>query len=556
MSGDAVLTASGATAADGRSYWPADESVPLRDTTVGGLLAEAAGAVPDRVALVEGTPDPAGRRRWTFAELYTGAERLARALLGRFAPGEHVAVWSPNSAEWLLLEFAAALAGVTLVTVNPAFRAAELAHVLGHSRSAGLFLAPTFRGTDLEQELASVRPRLPELREVVRLDRLEEFTRSAAAGERLPEVRPESVAQLQYTSGTTGFPKGALLHHRGITNNARLLSERLGVEEGWVWLNQMPLFHTGGCVLSTLGPLQLRATQVLAPRFDPALTLHLIESEGVHVTGGVPTMHLAVIAHPDFARTDTSTLRAVSSGGSLVPADLVRDIEERLGVRYATMFGQTEAAPGITMTSLHDTAADKAQTVGTALAWTELLVVDTATGRPSPTDLPGELWVRSPMTMRGYFDSPAATAAAIDPAGWLHTGDLATMDRRGYCRIVGRAREAISRGGETVHPAEVEAVLTEHPGVREVAVLGVPDPVWGEQVAAVVCAADGRQPDPEELGRWLRERLASYKAPRRWAFTDRLPRTASGKVQKFLLREWFAPPEPSLGRRDDPESGV
>lgn len=524
---------------EGISYWPPDRRLPLRASTVGSVLAEAANEVPDRTALVEGVPNPTDRRRWTFAELYVESERLARALLGRFEPGEHIAVWAPNSPEWLMVEFAAALAGMTLVTVNPAFRANEVSHVLAQSRSAGVFLTPRYRDHDLIGELAGVRADLPVLRAVVELDALADFARSGEPAQRLPEVLPETIAQLQYTSGTTGFPKGALLRHGGITNNSRLLSERLGVEEGSVWLNQMPLFHTGGCVLSTLGPLQRRATQVCAPWFEPGLTLNLIETERVNVTGGVPTMYLALIEHPDFDGSDLSSLRTVSSGGAMVPPQLVRDIESRLGVRYATMFGQTEAAPGITMTYLDDSAEDKAETVGAPLAWTEVVVVDSATLDPVPTDVVGELWVRSPMAMKGYFNSPEATAAALGPTGWLRTGDLAAMDRRGYCRIAGRVDDAISRGGETIHSSEVEAVLREHSAVRDIAVIGIPDRVWGQRVAAVVCLADGCRGDPEELTRWVCAHLAGYKRPTQWAFVDELPRTASGKVQKFVLREHF-----------------
>lgn len=528
-----------ATASDGVSYWPADRRVPLRASTVGGVLAEAAAEVPDRIALVEGCPDRTLRRRWTFAELYAESERLARALLGRFEPGEHVAVWAPNSPEWLLVEFGAALAGLTLVTVNPAFRENELRHVLAQSRTAGIFLTPQYRDHDLMGELAGARADLPQLREVVRLDALEEFARGAEPTQQLPVVQPDAAAQLQYTSGTTGFPKGALLSHGGITNNSRLLSERLEVDPGSVWLNQMPMFHAGGCVLSTLGPLQQRTTQVCAPWFEPGLSLNLIETERVNVTGGVPTMYLALIDHPDFDATDLSSLHTVSSGGAIVPPQLVRDIEHRLGVRYATMFGQTEAAPGITMTCLDDSARDKAETVGSPLAWTEVLVVDGATSQTSPTGTVGELWVRSPMIMKGYFESPAATAAALTPTGWLRTGDLASMDGRGYCRIAGRMDDVISRGGETIHPKEVEAVLRDHDSVRDVAVIGVPDRIWGQRVAAVVCLADGCRADPEELARWVRAHLAGYKRPTRWAFVDELPRTASGKVQRFVLRDRF-----------------
>jgi fatty-acyl-CoA synthase len=308
---------------------------------------------------------------------------------------------------------------------------------------------------------------------------------------------------------------------------------------GAVWLNSMPMFHTGGCVLSTLGPIHRQATQVILPAFEAGLVLQVIETERITTTGGVPTMLTALLDHPDFPATDVSSLQSVSSGGAVVPAELVIRIEQRLGVRYATMFGQTEAAPGITMTALSDSAADKASTVGTALPWNEVRVVDPETLQPCAAGQVGELIVRSPMMMSGYYDAPDETAAALIEGGWLRTGDLCTLDERGYVRVAGRLKDMIVRGGENVYPAEIEAVLRRHPAVAEAVVVGLPDSRWGEIVAAAVLLTPSCPTPPSEweLEHWARAELASFKVPRAWRFLEDLPLNAGGKVQKFRVRE-------------------
>jgi fatty-acyl-CoA synthase len=353
-------------------------------------------------------------------------------------------------------------------------------------------------------------------------------------------VRPEDPAQIQYTSGTTGFPKGALLHHRGIVNNARLTALRFEVGDGDVWLNPMPLFHTGGCVLAALGTVWGRATHIPLLAFDPGLVLELIETERVDLMGGVPTMLIAMMEHPEFATRDLSSLRAVLSGGSTVPAELVRRIEAGIGVRFGIVFGQTEASPVITQTCLDDTPEDKAETIGRPQPQQEVKIVDPESGQTVPVDAIGEICARGYNVMLGYFDMPEATAETVDADGWLHTGDLATMDERGYCRIVGRLKDMIIRGGENIYPREVEELLFTHPAVADVAVLGIPDPLMGEEVACVVRLAPGHDHVTAiDLRSFVRERLAPQKAPRRWAFVDEFPQTPSGKIQKFVLRDRF-----------------
>jgi acyl-CoA synthetase (AMP-forming)/AMP-acid ligase II len=519
------------------AYWAADESRQVVDMTVGDLLRAAAADAPGATALVAGTADPGGRRRWTYRELLEESEQAARALLGRFEPGERVAVWANNIPEWVLLELAAALAGITIVTVNPALRAGEVAHVLGQSGSTGVFLVPEYRGTSMRQLVEEVRPSLPALREVVSFADWEEFAASGAPARQLPEVRPLDPAQVQYTSGTTGMPKGAVLHHRGIVNNARLYTDRVGLPAGSVYVNPMPLFHTAGCVMAVLGVLVVRGTLVLLPEFEPGLMLALAESERAQCVGGVPTMLIAMLNHPAMVTADVSRVQLLLSGGAVVAPALVKQAEVAFGAPLCVTFGMTEASPCITMTSPDDDPVERQETLGRPLARTEVKIVDPATGAIVAPGVTGEICTRGYHVMTGYLDNPEATAAAIDSEGWLHSGDLGSMDDRGYCRIGGRLKDMIIRGGENIYPAEIEQVLFEHEDVADVAVLGIPDEFWGEQVAAVIRPAEGRVPDPDALVAYCRARLAPFKTPRRWRFTDAFPLTGSGKVKKYVLRE-------------------
>ena len=520
------------------SHWPAERTGELAELTVGALLRDVTARVPDRVALVEGVPDPSVRRRWTYADLLDGAENAARALLERFEPGDHVACWAPNIPEWVVLEYGAALAGVVLVTVNPAFRAAELAYVLKQSRAAGVFLLPEFRGNPMAESLEQVRGELPHLREVVRFTEWREFLATRRQQTRLPDVQPTDVAQIQYTSGTTGFPKGAMLHHRGIVNNARLTVERLAVEPGRAWVNPMPLFHTGGCVLGTLGAAWMEGTQVLLLFFDPALAMEMVEAERAVSIGAVPTMQIAMLESLAQAPRDVSSLQRVIAGGSTMPAPLVERVEKTFGARFCNVYGQTECSPVATMIGPDDALDDKASTVGRALPHTELRIVDPATGGTVPCGTVGEICTRGYHVMLGYHDNPQATAEALDADGWLHTGDLGSMDERGYCRIEGRLKDMIIRGGENIYAREIEDLLFGHPAVAEAAVVGVPDERWGEQVAAFVRRTN-EDVTAQELHGFCRANLAPFKAPSRWVFVEGFPLTASGKVQKFLLRKAF-----------------
>jgi fatty-acyl-CoA synthase len=521
------------------SHVPPDTSLPVLETTVGSVLREAAELDPDRVGLVSSGPDIDACRSWTFSGLLEESERVARALLARFEPGEHVAVWAPNLPEWNLLQFGMGLAGLVLVPLNPAYRQAELSYALRQSGAAGIFYVPEFRGSPMAEWVAKAETELPALRSTISLSEWDEFRASGSSQQRLPEVSPGDPVQIQYTSGTTGAPKGAVLHHRGLTNNGRFVVSSFGIEPGEAFLNPAPLFHVAGCVVGVLGSLACRAKLVQPTIFDPGLVLELCESERVTAMGGVPTMLIAMMEHPDFERRDLSSLRTVGIGGAAVPAELVRSLEAALGIEFIVAFGQTEASCSITKTRAGDSPEDKAETIGLPLPQTEVRIVDPETNLVVETGTSGEICARGFGVMHGYHDNPEATSAAIDAEGWLHTGDLGTMDERGYCRIVGRIKDMIIRGGENVYPREIEEVLFRHPAVGDVAVVGVPDEKWGEQVVAFVRLAPGRQVDGEDLQRFVREHLAPHKTPREWVFVDELPMTASGKVQKFALRDRF-----------------
>jgi fatty-acyl-CoA synthase len=512
----------------------------VRELTFGDLLRSAAEQAPDRLALVAGVIDPAMRRKWTYAELYGEAQRTARALLSRFKPGERIAVWAQNIPEWVMLEFGAGLAGMVLVTVNPGFRANELEYVLKQSRSAGIFVVNSFRGNPMLETVHEVAPRCPELREVICFDDWDAFI---AAGDdrtvKLPVVKPGDPVMIQYTSGTTGFPKGALLHHRGLVNNGADTADRMGLDPGDVFITTMPLFHTGGCVCCVIGAVSKVATQVLIEAFEPGLVLEMIATYRGNAMVGVPTMLVAMLEHPTFASTDLSSVKAICSGGSTVPAALVTLLEQKLGAPFTIVFGQTECSPVAAQTRTTDTVEDKANTIGLPLPNMETKIVDPDTGKTVGIGEIGEFCTRGYHVMLGYFEMPDATAAAIDADGWLHTGDLCAMDARGYCTVEGRLKDMIIRGGENIYPRELEELLFRHPKVSEVAVVGLPHEKWGEEVAAFIRPTTGSVIDKEELSAYMRASLAPHKTPKHWFIVSAFPLTGSGKIQKFKLREFW-----------------
>jgi fatty-acyl-CoA synthase len=524
-----------------QSYCPSQTDEPLHDTTVGDVLRAAAAKTPYALALHEADADGILRRRWTYAELLVDSERLAHALLTRYRPGERIAVWGPNIPEWVIAEFGLAMAGLVLVTVNPGYQPRELKYVLEQSRAVGLFLIAEHRGNPMAKIAAEVVADIPAIREVVDMEDPMALYRGAGPLGPLPDVDPRDPVQIQYTSGTTGFPKGVVLHHHGITNNSRHTFNRMGIAFGDTSIVISPLFHTAGCAIAILGGVQCGHRMILMRQFDADKANALMESEGVAFLTGVPTMQIAMLEADAARPRDFSSIMRAGSGGSMVPPELVRRVTKRFGCNYVTVYGQTETSPLITVTWPDGRLDDVCDTVGQAMPHTEVSIRDPATNKVMPLDSVGEICARGYSLMLGYNDDPEATAKTIDTQGWLHTGDLGTMDARGFVRITGRVKEMIIRGGENLFPAEIENILLEHDAVAEVAVVGVPDARMGEAVAAFVRLTAGASFDPATLIAHCRANIAAQKTPTHWIEISEWPLTGSGKIQKFALRDqWVA----------------
>lgn len=517
------------------SYCAADTSRPVFDHSIGDALRLAARTYGGQTALVDGVLE-GPRRRWTFDTLLAESELAARALLNRFSPGDHVAIWAANGPEWVLVEFGAALAGLTLVTVNPAYLPDELAFVLKQSRAKGIIVQDVYRGRNLLEAVEAVRSGLGDLRTVIPLSRWADFLKDGNANTPLPEVGPQDIAQIQYTSGTTGVPKGARLTHRNLSNNGRLYAETIGAGSGDVWINPMPMFHTAGCGLCTLGALQTGGAHVLPPGYDPDHMLRLMEEENGSIVLCVPTMLIRMLDSPAIKTTKLSSWRLVTLGGAPVPPELIRRAEQ-LGIKAAIGFGQTEASPYLTHTLPDDPHPDWVSTVGRPMPQTEIKIVDPDSNAITAVGEIGEICARGYSIMKDYFDNPDATRMAIDADGWLHTGDLGSLDEHGYLRVQGRAKDMIIRGGENIYPREIEDLLYTHPAILGVSIVGIPDREWGEIPVAFVQLKPEQQVTDETLSAFCRQRLASYKVPRVWRFVEQFPQTASGKIQKFVLRD-------------------
>ena len=470
------------------SYLPARTDAKILDLTAGDLLRDVAAAEPDRPALIGRAPGQPPRV-WTYRELLDDANRAAQWLLTRFRPGEHVTVWAPNVPEWVLLQYGAALAGLVLVTANPALRAGELEYVLRQSKSAGIAYSDSFRGTDMAAIAEQVRGRLPQVREAIRFEtwyaELHDFD---GTDQPLPTVEPTAAAQLQYTSGTTGFPKGALLHHRGLITAAAYVHERAQFPRHGVWATNLPLFHTTACGMSVLGTAASHGTVVVCQLFDPTLVLTALQEHRADLYAGVTPMLRALLSHPEFDTFGLSTVKVVLSGGDTVPPDLVHEVEHRFGAKFSTIYGLTELSPIVTQTSPDDSIKDKGSTVGRPLPNVEISIIEPGGDAPVRVGEQGEICARGYQAMLGYFDMPEQT---IDAQGWVHTGDLGILDDRGYLRVTGRLKDMIIRGGENIYPREIEDVLANHPAVAGAVVVGVPDQKWGE-----ICRRDHRTYGP------------------------------------------------------------
>jgi fatty-acyl-CoA synthase len=521
------------------SLVPAQTDDIVWETSVGGLLREVASSQPSAPALVEVDMEGQTGRSWTYGELLADSEKLALALSTRFRPGERITIWAPNIPEWLLMEYACALAGIVLVTANPAYQSQELRYILEQSRSAALFLVASYRGNPMSEIALKACDGLDTVREIVDLEDKKALYRIGERTPALPHVTPGDAAQIQYTSGTTGFPKGAILAHRGLVNNARFCATRTNTRQDSTWANIMPMFHTSGCVMVSLGCLQAACKMLLVKIFDPDAISQLIEDEKVTAIPGVPTMLVALLETFEQKPRDMSSVEMVTSGGAMVAPELVRNVHQVFGCDFETVYGQTETSGIVTQNHHDDSLDDICNTVGQPLPQTSISIRSIEDNRVVPIDTVGEICVQGYCNMIGYHANESTTAEAIDGEGWLHTGDLGAMDSRGYVRVTGRVKEMIIRGGENLFPTEIENVLLEHPAVAEVAVVGLPDKKWGEIVACFIRSEGNQELDPQELRGHCRQHLSPQKTPVVWCNVDVFPLTGPGKIQKFALREGY-----------------
>jgi fatty-acyl-CoA synthase len=532
---------------------------PIRDVTVGTLLSRLADTLPDHEALVYHHTD----RRWTFGALNEEARLVARGLVAHgIAPGDRVAVWATNVPEWIVLQFALAKIGAVLVTVNTALRALEIEYLLRQSDTSTLVTIDGFRGVDYLAELQSIgaihagedvrNARLPHLARVVFVgcpcpaglipyDNLRTAAREVSEGalDALESaVGIDDVINMQFTSGTTGFPKGVMLSSRNIVNNGYWLAEGLGFTPADRLCLCVPLFHCFGCVIGVLGAYTHGACLCPIESFDARRVLETVEGERCTALYGVPTMFLAELEDPEFDRFDLTSLRTGIMAGALCPEPLMRKVIDKMHLPEMTIaYGLTETSPGVTQTPRDASIEVRTQTVGCVMPEVEVRIVDPATGEDVPTGERGELWARGYVVMKGYYNMPEQTAAAITSDGWLRSGDQAALGADGNIRITGRIKDLIIRGGENVAPKEIEDVLRLHPGVRDVAVYGVSSAFFGEEVAAAIRRQPGQPIEAPDVIDFCEKRLARFKVPRYVRFVETFPMTASGKIQKFKLRE-------------------
>jgi len=517
---------------------------PLLAETIGANLERAAMGNPDHEALVV----PHQGVRWTYRQLWEQVDTVARALVARgFVPGDRLGIWAPNCSEWVLVQFATARIGVILVNINPAYRTHEVRYALSQSGCRGVVAAPSFKSSDYRAMLEEVRPDLPDLEQVVFLDSPEWETLLAEAVSVAPEavqaiaerLSPPDPINIQYTSGTTGYPKGATLSHANILNNAFLVGETCRYTAADRVCVPVPFYHCFGMVMGTLGCVTHGATIVVpAPSFEPAATLQAVADERCTSLYGVPTMFIAMLAEPGFETYDLGSLRTGIMAGSPCPIEVMRQCIDRMHMGEVTIaYGMTETSPVSTQTAVDDPLDKRVSTVGRAHPHVEIQIVDPQTGTVVERGHPGEICTRGYSVMIGYWNDPERTAEAVDADGWMHTGDLGVMDADGYVNIVGRIKDMIIRGGENIYPREIEEFLFTHPKVRDVQVVGVPDPVYGEEVMAWIQTDDGSDLDAEEIRQFCKGKIAHYKIPRYVHVTPTFPMTVTGKVQKYLLRE-------------------
>lgn len=540
------------------------------DTTIGDMLDAQVERFPDRDALVNVETG----ERYTYAEFRDEVERVARGLMALgIQRGHHVGIWATNYSEWVLTQFATAKIGAVMVNVNPAYRTHELAYVLEQSEANALILIGRFRNSDYAGMVSEVLPELkdsnpgelrsskfPCLRHVVyipphadgadggipagmwswdeMLAKHSEVSREQL-GARQAECLPGDPINIQYTSGTTGNPKGAMLTHHNLVSNGLYVGDAIELTEEDRLCVPVPFYHCFGCVMGNLGCITHGSAIIIASEhFDPLKTLQALERERCTALYGVPTMFIAQLDHPEFDSFDVSSLRTGIMAGSPCPIEVMRQVIDRMGAHQMTIaYGQTEHSPVITQTLVSDSIERRVSTVGAVLPGVEARIVDPESGEVLGPGMQGELQARSSMVMLGYYNMPEATAAAIDGEGWLHTGDLAEVDEDGYYKITGRLKDMIIRGGENVYPREIEEFLYTHPKISDVQVIGVPDERFGEEVMAWVMLRPGESAGPEEIRDFCLGKIAHFKVPRYVKVTEEFPMTVTGKIQKFRMRE-------------------
>ncbi len=530
--------------------------------TVGEVVRERAALHPDTEAYVY----PEHNIRKTYKEFDEETDRLAKAFMGiGIEKGEHVAIWSDNKREWLLSQFATGKMGGVLVTVNTSYQSSELEYLLKQSDSTTLILGEEFKGNNYIDIINTVCPELKESRKgeidsavLPKFKRVIVMSENQYPGiftwsefeafadrvsdeqleERFQSMDPDDVINIQYTSGTTGFPKGVMLTHLNVVNNGKLVGDTMNLTEHDRLCIPVPFFHCFGCVLGTMAAVTHSTTMVIAEQFEPKRVLQMVQDEKCTGLHGVPTMFIAELNHPDFASFDTSTLRTGIMAGSPCPIEVMKKVISDMGASEITIaYGQTESSPVITQTRADDDIEKRVSTVGKPHAEVEVKIIDPATGETVPAGVPGELCTRGYHIMKGYYQNEEATRNAIDPEGWLHTGDIAVEDEDGYIAITGRIKDMVIRGGENIYPREIEEFLYSHYAIQDVQVVGVPDPKYGEELMAWIILKEGESLDAEELRDYCTGKISRHKIPRYFEFTKEYPMTASGKIQKFKLRE-------------------
>ena len=517
--------------------------IPLLNETISANLARTVETHGEGEALVSVEQG----LRYTYREFSEAVDEVAAGLMAvGVQVGDRVGIWSPNSAEWVLVQYATARIGATLVTINPAYRVAELEYVLNQSGTSVLVATESFSHSNYRGMIEEVWDRVP-TQQVVYLQTSDWedllATGTAVSADQLEErsagLRPDNAINIQYTSGTTGFPKGATLSHRNILNNGFFVGEACGYTSADRVCIPVPFYHCFGMVLGNLACTTHGATMVVpAAGFDAAAALRACEQERCTSLYGVPTMFIAELGEPDLDNYDLSSLRTGIMAGSPCPVEVMKQVVDRMNMNQVTIaYGMTETSPVSTQTSVDDSLDKRVATVGRAHPHVEIRIVDPVNGETVPRGQAGEFVTRGYSVMLGYWDDETRTAEAIDDEGWMHTGDLATMDEDGYINIVGRIKDMIIRGGENVYPREIEEYLYRHPDVVEVQVIGVPDARYGEEIMAWIQPREGAELEADDIKAFCQGQIAHYKIPRYVKFTDEFPMTITGKIQKYLMRE-------------------